>query len=1037
MSNPTNMSIQPAPPIHLRLLGPFGVALGEQPMPPLRSRTGLHLLALLALNANREVARDWLAGTLWPDSRQEQSLANLRRTLTDLRRALGAASLRLISPTTHTLCLQLTEEECDILAFDAALRQNHPDAWEQAVALYSGPLLADSYEVWVGAERAVRHESYLHTLERLAQHHTAQGDWREAAHFLRLGLAADPLRESLYGSLMEALAQGGDVAEAVQVYRTLRLRLHEAFAHPDPAPEITALYHRLRAQTPSRPAVFALADLSGELSPLPFAHNLPQRLTAFVGREAERAALGVCLGTARLVTLTGAGGIGKTRLALEVGEEQGVLFPGGVWLVELAGLREGGLVGHTAADALGVREEVGKSVVESLQSWLRSRRLLLVLDNCEHLLAACASFAGALLRECPQVHILATSRQALGVMGEIVWQVPPLPLPPADLAVEGEKGVALLLDYGSARLFVDRVRAVLPTFVLTAAEVQAVVQICRRLDGIPLALELAAARLRSLSTAQVAARIDDRFRLLTQGDRTALPRQRTLRALIDWSYEPLSEPERLLLHRLSLFTGGWPLEACEQVCAGDGLDADDILDLLTMLVEKSLVSAEAHGSEHRYRLLETLRQYAAEKLAAEGATRRIAERHRDWCVALSEQGETELRGPKQGEWMQRLESDLENLRSALHLSGEGLERLRIAAALGGFWYIRGYLREGREWLRSALADSPNAPLPLRSKALKAMGDLCWAMADYPEAWALHQENLALMQARGDAGGIAYTLLSLGLILYHQGENAHACAYYEESLALIRQIGDRHALAMLLTNLAIAQKDRGEYVAAQQALEEAETLMRDQGNLRGLASNLHSQALIAKRRSDYADANAHLEECLTIFKELQDRHGVGSTRHTLGEVAYYQGDYVTARTCYDEALSIFEELGTKRYIAGALCNLGELTCRQGEFAASRDYHRRSLRLEQEAHNQGGVLTSLLGFATLAQTTDKPACATRLYGAVMTRFETFGTPLPPNIQSDYEERVRALRAALGENEFACLWAEGAALSVEQAIDLAAVL
>jgi len=1030
------MPIEPTPKIRLRLLGPFNVTLDDQPMPPLRSRSGLHLLALLALHANREVARDWLAGTLWPDSLEEQSLANLRRTLTDLRRAMGAASVRLTSPSTHALSLQVTAEECDLLAFDAALNQGGPEAWRSAIALYKGPLLADSYEVWIETERAARQEDYLRALERLAHYERAQGAWREAAHLLRLAIAIDPLRESLYAALMEALAQGGDQAEAIQVYRALRLRLHEAFTNANPSPEIMELYRRLRAEAQKRPLP-PLLETSAEPLPPSFPHNLPQRITAFVGREQERVALEGCLRTARLVTLTGTGGIGKTRLAMETAEEQGRAFADGVWLVELAAITDATLIPNAAAEVLGLREEIGKPILQTVQAFLRSKRLLLILDNCEHHVTACAFFADALLRECPQVRILATSRQALGVTGEIAWLVPSLPLPPPEILTEGETAAEMLLDYASARLFVARAQAVLPTFTVSSTEAAAIVQICRRLDGIPLALELAAARLRSLSTTQIAARLDDRFRLLTQGDRAALPRQQTLRALIDWSYEPLSEPERLLFHRLCIFTGGWTLEACEQVCAGEGLAEEDILDLLTLLVEKSVVIPETQGSERRYHMLETLRQYAAEKLEAEGATRRTAERHRAWCVVLAERAESHLRGPEQRVWLDVLEAELENLRSALHLWGGESERLRIAAALGGFWYICGYLREGRAWLKRALSEDPEASPAVRSKALKALGDLCWAMADFQEAWALHQENLTLQQARGDTQGVAYTLLSMGLTLYHQGENARACVYYDQSLALIRQLDDRRALGTILTNLAIAQKDRGEYEAAQRALEEGAILLREQGNLRGLAGNLHSQALIAKRRGDYAAAKARLREAQALYLEVQDRHGVASTHHTLGEVAYYEGDYAGARALYDKAMPVFEEMGAKRYIAGTLCNLGELACVQGDFAASRRCHKRSLQLEREAHNQGGVLTSLMAFAMLEQGSGNPERAARLYGAVMAHFECLGTPLPPNVQGDFDARIERLRAALGESVFVNLWAEGATLSLEQASDYAAVL
>ena len=371
MSNITNIPRETAAKIHIRMLGPLGVTLDGSSMPPLRSRRGLHLLALLALHANREVARDWLAGTLWPESREEQSLANLRRTLTDLRRALGAAAPLLTSPTAHSLSLRLTANECDLLAFDAARKEAHPEAWNRAVALYSGPLLADSYEAWTGVERAERQEGYLHTLERLSRHAREQSAWHEAAHFLRLALAVDPLRETLTAGLMEALAQGGDHAEAIQVYRTLRLRLHEAFANADPAPEITALYRRLRADAHNRPAL-PLSETIQELPKLPFRHNLPQRITAFVGREQERSAVAACLCSARLVTLTGAGGIGKTRLALETAQERGSAFADGVWLVELAAITESALITNAAAEVLEMREEVGKPLLQSMQAALRS-----------------------------------------------------------------------------------------------------------------------------------------------------------------------------------------------------------------------------------------------------------------------------------------------------------------------------------------------------------------------------------------------------------------------------------------------------------------------------------------------------------------------------------------------------------------------------------------------------------------------------------------------------------------------------------------
>lgn len=943
------MSIEIAPKLYVRLLGSLCVTVGEEALPPLRSRNGLHLLALLALHANQEVSREWIAGTLWPESREEQALANLRRTLTDLRRALGPASDHLVSPTTHTLRLCLTMDECDLLDFDAALASNHPDGWRKAIALYRAPLLADCYTLWVEPDRAARQEGYLRARERLSQHESA--------------------------------------------------------------PE---------------------AALSGAAFP----HNLPQPTTVFIGREREREELATALRTERLITLTGAGGIGKTRLALEAAGENGPAFPEGVWFVELAAITDPALVPSALATAIGLREETGRPIPQTLLEALRSRTLLLVLDNCEHLVDACAACVDALLRECPQVRVLATSRQALGVTGEVVWPLSPLPLP-APEALSGGEPALELLECASARLFVDRAQATLPTFRLTPLEAPAVAQICRRLDGIPLALELAAARLRSLSVLQIAARLDDSFRLLTQGDRSALPRQQTLRALIEWSYAPLSGPERRLFHRLSVFTGGWTLEACEAVCAGEGLEREEILDLLTHLVEKSLVVAETEREHRRYRLLEVLRQYAAEKLTAEGAASWAAEQHRRWCIALAEKTETALRAGDQSEAIQRLDADLENIRCALQQPGDAAARLQIAAALGGYWYIRGFLREGRKWLSAGLAECPEASAPLRCKALKALGDLCWAMADYPEAWRLHEENLQLQQKNGDIRGVAYTLISMGLTLYHQGQIARACDYYEQSRDHIRQIGDQRALGVILTNLAIAQKDLGEYAAARQALQEAETLLRELGNLRGLASNLHSQALIAKRCSDYAAAKAYLQEAQILHEELKDTHGTASSHHTLGEVAYFEGDYSAAQRYYEAALAVFEELGAKRYVAGTLCNLGELMCALGDLESARGFHRRSLYLEREAGNEAGALTSLQSIASLEQADGHPANAVLLHAAVMTRFTLRNTPLAPNIQEEFTAQLEQLQATLGEGEYARLWAEGAAFSLEEAIAFAAVL
>jgi predicted ATPase/DNA-binding SARP family transcriptional activator len=867
-------------------------------MPPLRSRSGHHLLALLALNANREVAREWIAGTLWPDSRDEQALANLRRTLTDLRRALADAASRLTSPTTHTLALQLTEEECDLLAFDKAQEQNRPEAWRQAVALYRGPLLADSYELWVGPERAARHEGYLHTLQRLAQHESEQGQWREAAHFLRLGIACDPLRESLYGALMEALWAGGDVAEAVQVYRTLRLRLHEAFANADPAPEITALYRRLRAETPFRPASPVPSAAEGAVVGPSFLHNLPQRLTAFVGREEERVSVGECLEAARLVTLTGAGGIGKTRLAVAVGEEMGVSFPGGVWLVELAAVTDAALIPNAVAEVLGVREAVGPSVLVTLQGSLGGKRLLLVLDNCEHHVRACASFADALLRECPQVHILATSRQALGITGEVIYPVSGLALPPGALSERDmDKGwLSTLTEYAAIRLFVQRAQAVVPAFRLTAQNSGAVIEICRHLDGIPLAIELAAARLRVLAVAQIAQKLDDCFQLLTGGSRTALPRHQTLQAALDWSYDLLVPAEQSLLQRLGVFAGGATLEEVEAVCEGNVDLSKQALDLVHQLVDKSFVRTEHLEGTVRYRLLETTREYALQKLEASGDAPAIRQRHSDIYADLLEHAPPDMEGASAAVWLNRLAMENDNIRVALEwmlrleATQTDVQRSQqmILGSLGHLWRTRSYLRELGYWSERVLARNLS-PTALRTEVEMLAGYAALRQGEVSVARAHFENAQEAFRTAGNERGALGALCAFGKVAEYLGDHATARDLYA------RYLSGSHAL-------------------------------NDQGGVNTATNNLGNVALLS---GDYTAARAYHEACLDSGRKSGFPIGIAWSLDNLAEVCQAEGNLTEARRLFKESLTIFAKIDQRMGIADCLQGLGEVACSGSE------------------------------------------------------------------------------------------------------------
>ena len=482
-------------------------------------------------------------------------------------------------------------------------------------------------------------------------------------------------------------------------------------------------------------------------------HNLPTELSSFVGREKELTEVRRLLENNRLLTLTGSGGCGKTRLALAAASELVERFEDGVWMVELASLAEPSLVPQAVAFTLGVRERPGSSLTEALSDYLRTRKLLLILDNCEHLIEACAELVEALLRSCPGLRVLATSREALGITGEIAWPVPSLSLPDLRRLPDLES----LPRYESARLFVERTAAVRPNFTLTEQNAPAVAQVCYRLDGIPLAIELAAARTKVLSVEEISARLDDSFRLLAAGSRTAMPRQRTLHATMDWSHELLGQKERVVFRRLSVFAGGFTLEAAESVCAGEELQRDEVLELLSQLVDKSLVVAQERDGTARYRLLETIRQYGRERLEEAGEAAQVREQHAGYYLALAEEAEPELKGDRQVTWLERLETEHDNLRVAMawllgtRRVGVGREaRLGAVAVSGG--YAPTSPKDGDRWSRRCRREGSAAmSASARAKALFVAGMMANYQGDHLSAEPLVQESLGAVQgARGQA-----------------------------------------------------------------------------------------------------------------------------------------------------------------------------------------------------------------------------------------------------------------------------------------------
>jgi predicted ATPase/DNA-binding winged helix-turn-helix (wHTH) protein len=616
-------------------------------------------------------------------------------------------------------------------------------------------------------------------------------------------------------------------------------------------------------------------------------HNLPQSLTSFIGREKEIAELVQLLGPTRLLTLTGSGGCGKTRLALRVAANLLQNYPDGVWLAELAALADPGLVPQAVAGALGLKEQSGKSLTLTIGEYLAAKRVLLVLDNAEHLLEACAVLVDEVLHRCGRTTIVVTSRERLGLQGELTYRVPSLavPDPMRDTTPEELAGCA------SARLFIERARLQQPRFVVTTRNARALASLCWRLDGIPLAIELAAPRVRSMTVEEVNRRLDQRFGLLTGGSRTALPRQRTLRSLIDWSYDLLNAAEQALLCRVSVFSGGWTLEAMEVVCSGDRIERSDMLHLLISLIDKSLALAEEHDAATRYRLLETVRQYARDRLSEQQQPAHWRDKHLAYFLAMAEEAEEGIRGAEQTAWLRRLETEHDNLREALAWSttpcADVALGLRMAGALFPFWNRNAHFSEGRGWFARMLADRPDEQSRAsRAKALNGAGFLATLQGHFDAAYAFLEEALAIRRQLDDRRGIAVALNNLAMLLTHRDEQEHSRAriLHEESLAIRRELGDQWGIAISLDALANNAVTRGDHTQVRVLSEETLAIRRRLNDHWGIANALATLAEAAIMRNDHAAAFEALTESLAISATLPERDQMSLGLHLLACVA---------------------------------------------------------------------------------------------------------------------------------------------------------
>lgn len=763
-----------------------------------------------------------------------------------------------------------------------------------------------------------------------------------------------------------------------------------------------------------------------------YRHNLPTQLTSFIGREKEIEEIKQAIAEHRLVTLTGVGGTGKTRLALQVAADLLDHFPDGVWFVELAPITNPELIPQTILSAFGISDQAGLTPLQLLRDYLRDKNLLLVLDNCEHLIAASATLTDKLLNHARSLNILATSREALGIKGEMSWHVPSLSLPD----VKHLPSIEGLSQYEAVSLFIDRAILAQPHFTVTKDNAPAIAQICFRLDGIPLAIELAAARVKALSADQIAKRLDDRFRLLTGGSRTALERHQTLRAAIDWSYNLLSAEEKILFCGLSVFIGGWTLEATEQVC-GQEESGFDVIDLLSQLVDKSLVNAKESGNDTRYSMLETTRQYAREKLFDSNEGETSHDKHEEYFLALAEQADREIHGPRQLEWINAIETEHDNFRAALgwSISATHTEKAaRLFNHLNWAVHLRSHFSELSEWFEKiiALPDIDRFPLQ-HAKILIRAGSWEWLQGKLSEALSHNSQAQSILTQLGLAGEaeLAWSLTWLGLFTYMQSTDLlQAASYSKEAIQLHQKWGDQTGVAFSTLNLGMIQLSL-KMPEAKQTLEHSLDLYNRSGDLWGIARVSQSLGSLSVSLGDFEKAQKYAEDQLRLDKRLSFSAGLSAAHDTMADLHRAQGKFTQAEEYYQKAIQLAIDLGMSYDYS--LYGLSIVALGQKNYELARKRFTELFHYTQDETEKMSACDFLMGLAAVSAGLDQPERAAKLYGATLAILDTIDYKYPGNDRNEFERHIQLARKQLGE-KFESLVYEGRAMTMEQAIAFA---
>jgi predicted ATPase/DNA-binding SARP family transcriptional activator/Tfp pilus assembly protein PilF len=1016
--------------IRARLFGKVHIAIGETPLPDdVWSRKHARMLLLLLLSAPEHwLPRDAIIEALWPTSSPDSAVKSFYVAVHSLRRSLEPALrsgressyidisdeiVRLVPGSVATVDVE--EFERALQAIDGDRRQH----LATALALYAGDFLADEpYLDWPAARREQLRWQWREAVLEYARLEREADQPLLAIPAIERVLSSDPTDEAAYYALMSALAAAGRREEALRQFDRCATVLHVELG-ARPGEETCALAEYIRAMPITR---------STPQTERPRIGSLPAPPNPMIGRgrDVEELLDLLCNADVRLVTITGPGGVGKTRLALEAASLAADEFVDGTGFVSLAPVRDPALVLPVIAQSLGLELSSDDSPLNVMQSALQDRKMLLVLDNFEQILEE-APIVAELLAGCPELTVLATSREPLHLRPEHEFPLLPLPVPDPARAMTA----AGLSRYAAAELFVQRAIAVKRDFALTDRNAPDIGLLCARLDGLPLAIELAAARIRHLDPDQLVAGLTHRFELLADGYRDLPPRQRTMRTAISWSYDLLAPAEQGLFRHLSIFTGGFTIDAAIRL-AGDRSNQHDVSALVAALADKGLLRIEGDADAPRFDMLETIRQFGLDMLAASGELSEIERAHTEWFVELAERAQPELTGPDQGAWFDRLNIEQANFRAALERAVRDPDdqlALRLTASLWRFWWSVGSAREGRGWVEQALAIQHPSPPALRARALYAGGELSEALGDYDRANSWYEEALHLRQEAEDDAGAAEVLNGMGLIARNRGELDRAEELHERALSILQRTEQRRAIASTLNNLGAVAYFRGDIEQTASCWNQALDVVRaieDDRALIGLLGNLGALALM---QNDPQRAISLHEEGLGIARRIGDVNGITQGLVNLAGALYEHGEVANAAPIYEEALERCRETANVGSEAIVLYDLGKIAENNGDLPAALGRFAESLTLFWNARNLPGAAACLERIGIVFG--DVPNQAVRLLAAAVAIREKTGAARDTVDHGEFERELEALRTGLGETAFSRAWSAGSLLSAEDAV------